>query len=203
MELPPRTLPKQEFIADLLTDSPHGKIIAHQVTGRGNLWSIMELTSATENFPAGHRFLNLDLLARSDGAWGNKSLSESMGPSECDCPLSYLDMVPMPESKYAAGFRARVRAWHTTDTSGKDLVKDMKIHDRFMLDAKEYSFLRVDRRSIHASCKSNGITYRVGPSHFSRITLVPPPAVPATAPATPAVPAFATNQRTLLASAFA
>jgi hypothetical protein len=47
-----------------------------------------------------------------DYGWGYKSMDESMGPAYYTCPLSYLDMVPMPDSPYAREWREKVREYH-------------------------------------------------------------------------------------------
>lgn len=107
---------KADLIAELTSDAHWGagwRVLAHSVCGN-NLWTVIEK-------PDGTRFIALDLLQAGNKAhgegWGHKDLCESMGPSQVDCPLKFLDMVPMPESEYAAGWRESVRAHHKRKTA--------------------------------------------------------------------------------------
>ena len=51
------------------------------------------------------------LLQRDPGyGWGYKDIDESMGPVECDCPVSYLDQADPATHKYAIEWRAKIRS---------------------------------------------------------------------------------------------
>lgn len=107
---------KADLVAELTSAAYLGagwSVLAHSVRGN-NLWTVIEK-------PDGTRFIGLDLLRagqRSEGeGWGHKDLCESMGPSECDCPLKFLDMAPVPDGDYAAEWRERVRAYHKRKTA--------------------------------------------------------------------------------------
>ena len=50
-------------------------------------------------------FIGCHLLDQRDGAWGYKSMDESMGPCFYSCPLSMLDLAPVA----CESWRARVR----------------------------------------------------------------------------------------------
>lgn len=61
-------------------------------------------------------------------AWGYKDMAESMGPCEVDCPLAVLEAADPAESLYtgdslewAAGWRARVRAFHAARAAASTL----------------------------------------------------------------------------------
>jgi hypothetical protein len=99
---------KEQGIAELLQPWTHGdgitsKVLAHSLRGRV-LWTVRERSD-------GVRWIGCDLTSTKGGGFGYKSMDESMGPCEVNCPLSYLDMVPDPGS-YATEWRKRVRAWH-------------------------------------------------------------------------------------------
>ena len=49
------------------------------------------------------------LLAKSDGWWGYKPVSEDMGPCDTACPIKYLDEADEPSNDYAREWRAKVR----------------------------------------------------------------------------------------------
>jgi hypothetical protein len=102
---------KADLVAELTSAAywgAHVRVLASAVRG-SHLWQVIEK-------PDGQRFIALDLLRAGSKAhgegWGHKDLCESMGPCEVDCPLSFLDMAPMPDSKYAAGWRESVREHH-------------------------------------------------------------------------------------------
>lgn len=82
-------------------------------TALGNhLWAVFERTPKGEGGGEPERFIALFLLGSDRGyGWGYKDITESMGPAQADCPLSYLDMVPQVAD---ASWREAVRAHHAT-----------------------------------------------------------------------------------------
>lgn len=84
-------------------------VLAHSLRGN-TLYSVVENAD-------GSRYIAVDLIqySRADQCYGHKDLSESMGPCEVNCPLSFLDMVPEPEHNY--GWRDKVRAYHAARTA--------------------------------------------------------------------------------------
>ena len=93
---------KQKAVAELLGDGYH-KTIAHSLVGN-NLWCVKECKEG--------RYIALFLLDRQGGIWGYKGLDESMGPSEVNCPLAFLSMRTAKMVGYAAGWIAKVKAYH-------------------------------------------------------------------------------------------
>ena len=79
---------------------------------KGNiLWYVVEKTDKATG--ATSRAIGCSILGAMKGVgWGSKDMSEEMGPCYYSVPLSYLDMVPEPEGKYAAGWREKVRKYH-------------------------------------------------------------------------------------------
>jgi len=77
---------------------------------KGTLWAVHEW----KNWKTGEteRFIGCYLMHYSGGMWGYKPLEESMGPSMVNCPISYLRMVPVPDSKWAREWRRDVAAYH-------------------------------------------------------------------------------------------
>ena len=90
----------------------------------GVLWAVREtryIRKSDEVIVAADRWISCDLLryyaeGRGMGSWGYKDMEESSGPSSDSCPISYLDMVPVPTNKdgspqeFAVKWRERVRA---------------------------------------------------------------------------------------------
>lgn len=93
-----------------LTNSKHFSegytSLAHRVVGN-NVWQAVRR-------PNGDVFICLDLIAKErGGGWGNKGISEDMGPCEVNCPLALLDMcTPPAPGSYAEAWREKVRAYH-------------------------------------------------------------------------------------------
>lgn len=89
------------------TDATCGEILAYCVRGNG-LWKVVEVEDRRTD--AKERYIALDRLAYDKGSrgWGYKDLYESEHPYYYDCPLGYLDMVPVA----CEGWRALVRAYH-------------------------------------------------------------------------------------------
>lgn len=130
---------KERLVYYLLSaerSGPNYKVLAHRVVGN-HLWTAMERTSddgATE------RFIGLDLMrsGHPTEGWGYKDLCESMGPCEVDCPLAFLDMVPPPDSKYAEGWREKVRAHHAATARRRKLRTQVKPGDVVEVAGHEY-----------------------------------------------------------------
>jgi hypothetical protein len=62
--------------------------------------------------PNGVVIIGLDLMQSGGGdGWGYKAIDETMGPTEINCPISYLDKAG-PATGYADEWRKRVREYH-------------------------------------------------------------------------------------------
>lgn len=114
---------RQDAIADFIKpwtggDGKTRRPLAHCT--RGNvLWAVWEIDGDPST-----RFISCSILAKDHGfGWGRKDMSESMGPAYHSCPTSYLDMVPMPESKYAQNWREKVRQHNRMIEAKKRMAK--------------------------------------------------------------------------------
>lgn len=59
----------------------------------------------------------VELTRITGGTFWHKSIDESMGPAECDCPKKILDLLPPPTTEYAENWRNRCEAkrkWKNT-----------------------------------------------------------------------------------------
>lgn len=102
-----RARPKSEFIERLLNGWSTGYAgVAHRTVGN-RVWQLVQA-------PDGHRFIALHMIAKErGGGWGNKTITEEMGPAELDCPLSLLEQASPPKNGcYAAEWRVKVREYH-------------------------------------------------------------------------------------------
>lgn len=79
---------------------------------KGTLWTVWEITRIRpgEDKPfETDRYIGCDLLQYyREHRWGYKDLCESMGPCQVNCPLSYLDMVPVANAEW----REHVKRYH-------------------------------------------------------------------------------------------
>jgi hypothetical protein len=82
---------------------------------RGNtLWTVREAWHIDDTgVEIKEKWIGCDLMGASDGDWGYKDMCESMGPCYYNCPLEYLDEVPMPKGEFAQKWRDTVRAYHS------------------------------------------------------------------------------------------
>ena len=100
------------------------KCIAQSLKGN-SLWTVWEVTKtpigeAEDVVGESHRYIALDLLSSQRGyGWGYKDLDETCGPCEVNCPLKFLEMVPVPDSEYAAPWREKVKAYHAEQAEKK------------------------------------------------------------------------------------
>ena len=151
----------------------HTKVIAH--SRRGNtLYSVVEHTTIHDRTAkTTKRFIAVDLLAKDrSGSVGYKGLTESMGPSQCDCPLYLLDLVPEPTWQFdGPTWRERVRAWHKGQREKKaapamdigqrwELKEGLKGADGTKLHTVKILSATKGRRSIHGTCNDGNI-YRI------------------------------------------
>lgn len=88
----------------------------------GTGYTMLQSSAVGNNFwylyrcPDGRVTIGLSLMAgggHQGMGWGHKDISEDMGPSEVNCPISYLSKAdPAPLDSYASNWREKVRAHH-------------------------------------------------------------------------------------------
>ena len=104
---------RQELIDECLAGDEKDCCIAHCTVGN-HLWQVREC-----NEEAGtRRYIVLSLLARAPYGWMEKTMDEGMGPYYYTCPLSYLEMAPLPAGEtntLRIEWRDLVRAAHVRE----------------------------------------------------------------------------------------
>lgn len=85
-------------------EGTHGETIDYAVC-MNVLWTVNVITKDGKETS---RFIGCDLLAKHDGAWGYKDMTESMGPCYYSCPLRFLDIVPVASAEW----REKVKEYH-------------------------------------------------------------------------------------------
>ena len=112
---------KADVVKECTRGSERAACLAHSVYGN-HLWSVWETKPADGAPPK--RLIVLDLLGSSRGeGWGNKGMDESMGPYTYDCPLKFLDMVPVA----CQTWRDKVRAHHAAKSAKLKRKSQIKI----------------------------------------------------------------------------
>lgn len=134
------------------------KILKHAATQCGrNLWVIFK-------HPKGFDFIALFLIRRHQGVYGYKDLTECMGPAEHDCPLEFLELVPLPtDSKYAAGWREHVRNHHVKRTQRFNIGETVSIY------GKSYKVVDKVKKSYRVQDLNTGIVYKCSASKMSHV----------------------------------
>lgn len=104
----------------------------HRKCVRGTtLWAVQEHKDRP-----GEPFIVAYLMQHERGyGWGYKPVTESMGPAEVSCPVSYLDAVPIADGPHALEWRERVRRHHAAQKRKRRMLKDAAIGDRMTLVA--------------------------------------------------------------------
>lgn len=107
-------------------------------------------------------FIGLDLIkggTRRYPGWGYKDMDETCGPSEVNCPVSYLDKAS-PATGYAIDWRERVRAYHET----RRKTKAVALEPGKVLAYGEWHY-RLDRsigrRGWYVTREEDGVSFRM------------------------------------------
>lgn len=143
------------------TRADGGPVIVKQAAtqyGR-HLWTVYETAK-------GERFINLDLIRKSEEYWGYKDMSEDMHPFYYDCPLSLLDAAGQTENEEANRWRAKVREHHAAKK------KNLVVGDRIEVYGKIYKIIDKIDKSWQVRSESDGRTYRMSPKHFAAAKIV-------------------------------
>ena len=121
---------KAELIAHLTQGD--SQLYTHRRCVRGTtLWAVQEYKARP-----GKPFIVAYLIQHERGyGWGYKPVTESMGPAEVSCPVSYLDAVPVAGGPHALQWRERVRRHHAAQKRKRRMLKDAAIGDRMTLVA--------------------------------------------------------------------
>lgn len=95
------------------------KILASSMVGATWYGAVEQHVSVTDHPELTERriFGMVELTRVTGGTFWHKSISESMGPAECDCPKKILDLLPPPTTEYAENWRNRCEAkrkWKNT-----------------------------------------------------------------------------------------
>jgi hypothetical protein len=107
---------KRHVIEDVTREGETVKCVRKSTVGN-HLWTIWERKED------GHKFIVLFLLARDRGNWGYKDMTESMHPYYYDCPLSFLDEVPVASEDWREG----VINHHSAEKNRRRMLKSLTV----------------------------------------------------------------------------
>ena len=119
-----------------------------------NLWCVFEQTSKAASTDV-ERFIVVFLIRcwkvqGGDFDWGYKDVSESMGPCEVSCPLSFLELVPDPGG-YGTAWRQRVREYHAR--RNQKLIRNQIVK---LTNGREYRITALRGRRIYGTEVATG-----------------------------------------------
>jgi hypothetical protein len=174
---------KRDLIRELTTRNSNGWVcIAHAMRG-ATLWAVYEKPAADG---LGERIIeSFTNIAKDGDGWGYKPVSESMGPCDLSCPVSYFDLVPEPPSDYAREFRENVRARHAAKSQVRDLYRSLRLGMRVDLPhckggpfrvtfagKRKKTFNRKMVYEVRVYCEASGNVYRLGRRHARGMKLL-------------------------------
>ena len=119
-----RSYDKPRLVEYLISREFNGRshtVLKHALVGN-HLWTVVEVTREGE-LP--YRFIGLHLLQSggTTSGWGYKSLCESQGLYEVDCPLGMFDLVrEAPASEASKGWRDAVRKHHALKSRARKVA---------------------------------------------------------------------------------
>ncbi len=120
-----------------------------------HLWTVWQ-DSVTKN-----KSIILFLLGKNQGDWGYKDITEIMGPWEYDCPLSFLDAVPEPNTRSAKEWREKVRKYHEQEISRRDALKVLEVGKMVRLKDSNPNEFRIVSLDPLRGTASTGHTYKI------------------------------------------
>jgi hypothetical protein len=120
----------------------------HKVVGN-RLWYV------AKDSESGSDFIGLCLLSKSEGHWGYKSLSESMGPYYYDCPLKFLEET--------AGVSSANQEWRElVHEEAKKKGRKISVGDKIVAYNRTYQILEdLGRKGFAVENIENGTKYRM------------------------------------------
>ena len=104
---------KTRHLKWVLNEESHG--------GNGVLWTVRERDwpDGADKETSADRWIGCDLLDCYEGSWGVKNMEEIVGPYYYDCPLEFLDMVPIETYGGNKEWREKVIHYHQHDISSR------------------------------------------------------------------------------------
>ena len=154
--------------ADIIREClENGKTIAYRIIG-ANLWTVKEYTRSDGSTA---RLIVLFLLRADRDGWGYKPVSEDMGPSETNCPMSLLAIAGPPPEGYAVEWRERVHAAHEANSAKRAAIARFTVGQKVQLvpGCKPQSVTLASLKPLRGY-DDTGRLYRINPRHVAQQT---------------------------------
>ena len=150
---------KRDVIEDCTRGSDKLKCVRKAVHGN-ELWTIWHNTETN------CKYIVLFLLARRDSNWGYKDMTESMGPFYYQCPLSFLDEVPVANEEW----REKVQAFHAQKKDNRKLLREIRAGKIVkMRGTKPSEFRVVLTKPLIGVALENGQRYKLVKSRITEV----------------------------------
>lgn len=166
-----------------------GQCLKHRFVGFQALWCLYEVVYA----PSGPdeacemvRFVAVHLVRKFREGWGYKSIEDAMGPSEINCPQSYLAGLTI-DSQTKRDWLARVREYHRCRGTGVKFKVGQVLSMKAGCTPQQITVTRL----VPLTGESGGIRFRIRRGHIdlSRVpAMVVKPKVGVRPPAAASIP---------------
>jgi hypothetical protein len=156
---------KQELIKHLQEKSSYSKgfrPIKHSLIGN-NHWTLLRT-------PEDKITIALELISCDQGQYGYKGISEDMGPTQINCPLSFVNAADDTDSPYAKEWREKVRNFHQRKKSRPSYSSGQK----WLFGGKKYRLLESagKRKGWLATEMCSGQVFRFPFVHLAKAEFV-------------------------------
>lgn len=153
--------PKKRHVVEDCTRGSDKLKCVRKATHGNELWTIWH------NSETNQKLIILFLLAKRNGNWGYKDMTESMFPYYFQCPLAFLDEVPVANESW----RARVRDYHEGKKRNKEIVKNLRAGQIVKLrdsNPSEFRVIETGKTMIGISV-DNGARYKLVKSRIVEV----------------------------------
>jgi hypothetical protein len=150
---------KRQVIAEVTQSSNNINCLCKALHGN-ELWTIWYNSNTNE------KLIILFLLARSGGNWGYKDMTEEMGPYFYQCPLAFLDEVPVTNEAW----RAKVREFHAGKKQNRTLVRQIKSGQMVKLKDSKPNMFRVVSTNPLIGIAADGLRYKLVKTRIVEVT---------------------------------
>lgn len=123
------------------------KVLAHKSTGQG-WYGVVEC-------PEYGRFLVCTMIRKTKGEFWKKDMSEEMGPSMDDCPVSLFELVGKAPNEYAENFRANCEKRQAKKSWTPEQGQRVKVFGKEYIVCEKYNRVSYMIRSVE-----NGHIYK-------------------------------------------
>ena len=102
-----------------------------------------------------------------------KTIDETMGPAQVDCPKRLLKLVPDPKVSFSTSWREKVHAYHAWRASTAQQMRRLTVGDRIYLKpgCSPSSLIYQGRAGVrsakgHLAYSDDGVRYRIYPRYI-------------------------------------